>query len=726
MKLRHLFLLLLGMVFAIPGMAQDVLYVSRSSRSTINPTTVADPTTDARLIPTGKEGVYQGQFSLLMTQPFIFYKVVDEEIVWCGRNSDLDSSTFLMGSDFTDGKAVINLTEGSPLYWFLYGQLPEGCDGNFDVTVDFNAGTATLTALEAKAPENIYVWYSEQGPEAARYFNKTFTMKPTADGHIFEGEFWVPQIEGFTITDPETGTTEMGHGMYFYLSDNAANYIGNGITTYTVSPEAQIINLPKAGESFEATLLTDKSGVPLVAENPGLVKMTFNWETNRFTATMLQPGIREKDLIYVATGTNYYSVSAKDGDPGMELNEETGWYEGVTISAPAKNYAWKFYKKDADGNITYFGPISATSINFQSVNPYTASYLDAAGKPDFGSSSTWRASNYLPDASATTGEIALAINLSTGSVRFEQVNIPELIPSAFYLWGSENGPGTSYRNYGTLMPDKDNPELYELVFDVPEVHTFDQESGDEVNFFLFSIGNSASSYAPNTMFNAEYATEGNPTTFEFEQSGASQSVKLYLGTVAPNGNPISSMREMTPGETLFSFNYKTGELTLTYLGEPSGQNYVTFDFTGMLNAYKYVEAVDLLTGDDIKLADDVYTYYYDSMGAVVLSPIEGYAIEITCTTEGLTQGTDYTINGLDMDDTMQYTVGFNSAASEANFKVEVTETSATGTNTVSDGVRFTVTDINGIVLLRDATPADLHVLGNGVYVVNGKKIIIRK
>lgn len=276
----------------------------------------------------------------------------------------------------------------------------------------------------------------------------------------------------------------------------------------------------------------------------------------------------EQDVLYVATNANYYYISAKEGDPYLVLNPETGWYEGVTITTTGKNYGWKFYTKDANGNITWYGALIVSGINFLTTNPYTGTYF-SGGKIDFGSSA-WYAKTYLPDANVTVADISLAVNLTTGEVKFEQVNIPEVIPEAYYVWGNITGPGNTYRNYGTLVPSQTNTDLYEAILDVPEVAEGTMTEDDEpVPGFLFSIGNSATSYAPITIFNAEYASQGNPTTFDFSNE-KSMTVRLYGGTIAPNGNPLSSMYDVTPGSTLFSFDYKTLELTLTYLGEETG------------------------------------------------------------------------------------------------------------------------------------------------------------
>ena len=659
MRLKTLLLLMVATIFAVPTIKaqdEDVFYVATGTSKTSIVTT-ANPSKDAVLTPTSNPGVYSGQVKWELNVPFNFYQQVDGQTVWYVVDPSKDEETNLKSDMFVDGFVTLNFMKGTSNTWAscwkIYGQYPANCDGTFNVVLNTNSNTVIVSVVEASAPDHIYVWYSEQGPAYNSYFNKSFTLNPTADENQFEAEVTFPEIGDLDILDPESGETSTGSGVYFYLSDSGTSYIGSGITTYMAALDQGEINIPDANDNFSATLVADKSGSPLNIKNGGKVKITFNWKTNVFNATMVDPNAAEEpqDVIYIASGTNYFYVAAKEGDPYMTLNPETGWYEGYTLNAPAKNYAWKFYKKDENGDPVYYCPLSATAVSFQNANPYTASYTDGNGNPEFGKGS-WRATAYLPDNTVTSADIELAINLTTGQVKFEQVNIPEIVPEAFYLWGTEKGAGSSYKQYGKLVPSATNPDLYELTYDVPSIPEGTLSNDDEpVPGFMFSIGNSASSYAPTTMYNAEYATQGQPTTFEFANTGDTKKVQLYIGTTAPNGNPLSSMYDVTPGETLFSFNYKTNELTLTYTAVPEVKadeltiNFIGDNVTLGDDINQYVKIVDMFamimsggTNDGVlDINSNPYKYVYaegQPQMQLVLTPAEGYKLNIEIENQG--------------------------------------------------------------------------------------------
>ena len=658
MRLKKLLLLMVATIFAVPTIKaqdEDVFYVATGASKTAIVTT-ANPSTDAVLTLTDNPGVYSGQVNFELNVPFNFYQEVDGQTVWYVVDPSKDEETDIKSDMFVDGFVTLNFMKGTSNTWAscwkIYGQYPENCDGTFDIVLNTNSNTVILSVVEASAPDHIYLWYSEQGPAYNSYFNQSFTLNPTADENQFEAEVTFPEIGDFDILDPESGETTTGNGVYFYLSDSSSSYIGSGITTYMAPLDQGEINIPEANDNFSATLVTDKSGSPLNIKNGGKVKITFNWKTNEFNATMVDPNAAEEpqDVIYIASGTNYFYVAAKEGDPYMTLNPETGWYEGYTLNAPAKNYAWKFYKKDENGDPVYYCPLSATAVSFQNANPYTASYTDGNGNPEFGKGS-WRATAYLPDNSVTSAEIELAINLTTGEVKFEQVNIPEVVPEAFYLWGSVNGEGSRYTQFGKLVPSATNPDLYELTYDVPSTEGNLTENDQPVPGFMFSIGNSATSYAPTTMYNAEYATGGQTPTFEFANTGDSKTLQLYVGTTAPNGNPLSSMYDVTPGETLFSFNYKTNELTLTYTAVPEVKadeltlNFIGDNVTLGDDINQFVKIVDqyafIMSGGEnngvLDINSNPYTYVYaegQPQMMLELTPASGYSLNIEIENQG--------------------------------------------------------------------------------------------
>ena len=161
-------------------------------------------------------------------------------------------------------------------------------------------------------------------------------------------------------------------------------------------------------------------------------------------------------------------------------------------------------------------------------------------------------------------------------------------------------------------------------------------------------------------------------------------------------------------------------------------NTVTFDFVsseGIVKPYQYVNAVDYVTTDKVDLVSDEYVLSYENMGGLILSAQEGYVIDITCSTPGITENVDYQIMSFDADYRIEYIVGVFPSAAGATFKVDVKKDVNSGILSIYDidgSNGYTVVNMNGVVIVKNGTADDLNNLANGLYIINGKKVIVRK
>lgn len=723
MKMKNLFALIISMAIAIPTMlaqtTQDAIYVSVSSAGSVNPSTVADPLTDAKLLLTGTAGVYKGEVHLTLNRPFLFYKVVDGQKVWLGATSKT-VPTYLTKNDFENGVVTFDTEQGSNQYWMVYGSYPENCNGDFQLSVNTNTNTATLSTMAAKAPEHIYIWYSTKGADKQSYFSNIVTLSPSADNtNVFKGEAFLPYVESFTNTDAESGEVDyQGTGVCMYLSDSNANWIGNGITTYGLPMETDMrINIPEAGSKYEITLSSDKSGSFLNIENAGLVAFTFNWETNEFTAEMLAPNASSDDVIYVATNSSLYGTfQTNDTDPVLYLNKETGWYSGATIEVPKLQYAWKFYRKNGS-DIEWIGAIIPQAVNFATSNPYESTYEEG--------SSAWRVIGF---DGTTEGEIALAINPTTHQVIFTQTNAVMVIPEAVYLWGaikeaSGNGSGEDtndirYSVVGTLVPTEENSSVFTLTTDIPEV-----TKGSE---FLFFLSKNEDTYKKlNDNYFGAYTstnqdnTEGFPPALDFSNSGT-MTMQLYSGTITPSGMATSSISDSFPGSTTFTFDFETKMLTAVYneFEEPETPTYeVTFNFTDVENVVTVTDGA----GQSLAYSDGTLAYEYSEESVLTFTATEGYYITLTCT-NGVEGDNTYLLQA--NEDMSEIRISLRAGADGYVFSVNASETDSVK-EILESCKAINVVDLNGTVLVRDGDAKAIKALPKGIYVVNGKKVVVK-
>lgn len=105
-----------------------------------------------------------------------------------------------------------------------------------------------------------------------------------------------------------------------------------------------------------------------------------------------------------------------------------------------------------------------------------------------------------------------------------------------------------------------------------------------------------------------------------------------------------------------------------------GNYSATVKFNGVENAYSHVNVIDRFSNEPIELTTETYTVGYETTGGLVISPKEGYEIQIACSDSSAQNGFDYFLSDQDMDGSLQKTIEFlGSGANDLDFIVTVNE-----------------------------------------------------
>lgn len=176
-------------------------------------------------------------------------------------------------------------------------------------------------------------------------------------------------------------------------------------------------------------------------------------------------------------------------------------------------------------------------------------------------------------------------------------------PEPLYLMGYDEDGSVTLRQ--EMTPSSTDPKVYEYTYTVPNYS----------KGFKFYFSTTGKTEAKNNFV----PTVANQSI----RFGADNTYKATWSNVG-TGNAI----DYVAGETTFRFNIETLECELKY-----EDVLVNFEFTGVENAYYYVNMFNL-TGDDnvVYLNGNSVQYGIDKSGltGLIASPKDGYTLKITC------------------------------------------------------------------------------------------------
>lgn len=192
--------------------------------------------------------------------------------------------------------------------------------------------------------------------------------------------------------------------------------------------------------------------------------------------------------------------------------------------------------------------------------------------------------------------------------------------------------------------------------------------------------------------------------------------------VYPAGGPLSNVTAVF-NSYMVTFLPEADGLNFNITAQESGT--VTFKFVGgegVENAYENVTVTDPATGDAVTLTSDVYTLTYVGDGQLQFVAADGYDIVVACDTpDALTDNFSVTST-----ESGVYNVTVKAAASGYNFTVVVSKTNGVGSLYGVDAEgRVKVYNLQGVLLLDTDDAANVKALAPGLYIVNGKKVLVK-
>lgn len=162
--------------------------------------------------------------------------------------------------------------------------------------------------------------------------------------------------------------------------------------------------------------------------------------------------------------------------------------------------------------------------------------------------------------------------------------------------------------------------------------------------------------------------------------------------------------------------------------QPTPENSVTINFTGLEDAYKFVS---MITEDDEEIPVEAASIVldYDEMFEVLISAADGYHITVACDDNMLTnefKTGDYFLEDINPQYTpdKEWDLAVYPGANGATFTVTVTDDAGVEATVANDDV--TVYNLLGVKLLDRSNAAAINGLAPGLYIINGKKVNIRK
>lgn len=334
-------------------------------------------------------------------------------------------------------------------------------------------------------------------------------------------------------------------------------------------------------------------------------------------------------------------------------------------------------------------------------------------------------------------ELEVAIRIDWEAKTFSII-APEFVleaPESLYLWGTLGGftDSARYTVMGTMNQTTAGSHIYELTVDVPECGPFEIDGeftpleGDPNYGFYYCLTNNNESISQGTLFQLPIANH------LIDIPNAGDTFTSHLLTNRSGCNMIC----LTPGLVKMTYNFNTNTYTVEMIKPLNGDeptpdepSVVTFNFTGVENAYSYVSIFDMNNMEMVEVNGPTVNFDYDGNAMLTIAMSAeytegGYKFEITA--DGEAGENTYTIgDGISMDDSLQKVLNLFPGADGFVFTIAVSKKDTNGINNIFAGSEtLTVYNVNGMAVIRNAGKEDLKTLAPGLYIANGKKLIIK-
>lgn len=413
------------------------------------------------------------------------------------------------------------------------------------------------------------------------------------------------------------------------------------------------------------------------------------------------------DAIYIATWVHMSdlgnAITPSDSDPVLTYNSATGCYEGVVVDWPkaiSNPYNAKIPYSVSDGEITYYGVAGASTQSFTFNNsPSTTFDFTASTNPSLFKGFALGMGN-----NTSIATVDVSVNLTKKEITFTK---------------SDSGLGTelpylvsvSPANGSLVTPAADGSVTVTLAF-----------SGTVTSMVVSSEDKSIKATGSN---------EGKLWTIVVPEDAIKESA------AENGGNLVLKIEKVYANDLPINFNGKAA-LGLSYPVEGI-TNMVTFIFDGTLeavNSLKVYKSPDYMAGNEIEFYDNKLEVTYLTSTTYLFTAGSGYTVSISSTVESEDDanwetGTGVVDNvGANGNDTGQVigtgpTVTLYKGANGAVFTIKVTGVDAGVESIATEDGKFNVYSISGSKVYSGNDASVVNALTPGIYIVNGKKILVK-
>ena len=402
----------------------------------------------------------------------------------------------------------------------------------------------------------------------------------------------------------------------------------------------------------------------------------------------------------------YGTFTPSEDDIQFDYNAETGMYElEMEYTLGQTNKMIRMYQKDGE-KIIQWAPLVRTHIDFMEKREYQV-YLEEDR------TSPIMISDFYGDD--VTAKVKFSTIPGDSVLNMMQIVDKEFIPEHIYLWGSDKG-GFTNEVMATMNPTPDDPYIFTLEFEMPRWH-FDPASlmaDFASDAFIFYLSTSDSASKKGTTYRAYLPYETEDLSFSTIALGKGETFKTTLQTAIQESAVLSCL---TPGKTSMTFNLHTLELTVTML-DPL--NHVLLSFDGIKTALhnKYINV--FASGEEYPLFINPQSIWYEGDLDLSVVPKEGYEVEMECLSE------DAEFNLREKDGTCYLTSPQNGLAFNVTINEKSGNSAGVDAGVVPASGKVSVYNLQGIKILETENEDMLKALPAGLYIVNGKKVLLNR
>lgn len=254
-------------------------------------------------------------------------------------------------------------------------------------------------------------------------------------------------------------------------------------------------------------------------------------------------------------------------DVQVPETDEAGVYSGIVNIT--KGMTFGFYTGEAGNPEVIYQSVSNSNISFYGMenpvwpasgNGYAPGGMREKGASEIG---TWWYISSFTDPQEKVVPVLVTVDLNTMHLTLAQQEIKEEMPECLYMWGSPDGDA-HFKCVARLLPLKSNPDVFETVYDVPQVDVFIDDTGDGAG--SGSVGDEEGPILPEKGFRFNISTDGSSVTGGKKFYASLTDFLIdFTDTSVPFESSLAVLQgcvffDLTPGMTLFTIDYSAKKI----------------------------------------------------------------------------------------------------------------------------------------------------------------------